>query len=406
MRHLTKTLAVIAVVLATFAPVITASAATPACATWLRLADISSNNPHPIDFASVVKSGVAGVYIKVTEGTNYSNPYFAQDVKGAVKSGLPYGAYDYALPSGNPIADAKYFVSQGGAKGQLPPALDFETQTKSPSHDLAWALVWLNEVKLLTGKTPIIYTGSYYSWSGAISLSPWALWLAAYPLGYKPVNSACGLTAAVTPSGWSKAHKGWSIWQFTSRAKVSGIGAYADLSVALPSWFTEIMGTGVVPATPKHPVATPLYAPGSHGVTVTYVQTVLFSLNLIPKSGITGKYDLQTKVAVEKYQVLMGVPADGLWGITTSTANIWYLANRRPVETLANYPLMQVGTAFHSQVRFVQERLNFAGAHLAVDGVFSTLTEQALIKFQKKHKVTPYWYGKTDITTWRALWSA
>ena len=407
MRTLLKILYVIVTIITLIVPFGASSgASTPACASWLRFADISSNNPHPIDFGMVVKSGLAGVYIKSTEGTNYLNPYFAQDVKGAVKSGLPYGSYDFAQPSGDPIADAKFFVSKGGASGQLPPALDYETPTKSRAHDLAWAISWLNEVKLLSGKTPIIYTGSYYSWSSAISLSKWSLWLAAYSNGYTPVNFACGLRAPVTPSGWTQSHKGWSLWQFTSRGKITGIPAYVDLSSATSSWLTGILGTGVVIATPKHPIATPLYAPGSHGVTVTYVQNILFSLNLIPKSGITGTYDLQTKTAVEKYQALMGVPADGLWGVTTSDANIWYLANRRPVETIANYPLMQAGTAFHSQVRFVQERLNFAGAHLLVDGLFSTLTERALIKFQKKHKVSPYWYGKTDITTWRALWSA
>jgi GH25 family lysozyme M1 (1,4-beta-N-acetylmuramidase) len=401
-----KFFACLAIAVASFcAPLFTtvqpASASTPACKTWVHMADISSNNPHPINFTAAVKGGLAGIYIKVTQGTYYTNPYFSSDVRNSVKVGLPWGAYDFAQPSDNPVADAKYFVANGGGKGPLPPALDMETQTSSSAHDVAWAQAWLKEVKSLTGKTPIIYTGAYYWWSDNPALGQWKLWLAGYPLGYQPVQSACGLPLPNVPGGW----KGWTIWQFTSTGVVPGIGGYTDLEAALPSWFKSITGAGVVPSTPKHPVPTPLYAPGSVGVTVDYVQKTLFSLGLLPKSGITGTYTVQTKQAVEQYQVLMGVPADGLWGPTTSQGNIWYLANHRPVETLANYPIMQTQTAYHTQVAWMQARLNKSGAHLSVDGVFSIQTEAALIKFQKAHDVAPFWYGTTDITTWRTLWS-
>jgi len=152
-------------------------------------------------------------------------------------------------------------------------------------------------------------------------------------------------------------------------------------------------------------VPAPLYAPGSHGVTVYYVQHVLFSLHLLPKSGVTGHYDLRTKAAVEKYQVLMGISVDGLWGADTSNGNVWYLAYHRPVETNANYPLMQAGTAYHDKVKFLQTTLNKAGARLKVDGVFSVLTEAALIKFQKSQHIVPFWYGKVDILTWQRIWA-
>jgi lysozyme len=367
------------------------------------MADISSNNPHPIDFTSMVKSGMAGVYIKVSEGTWYTNPFASGDMAGAVKSGLPFGTYDFARPTDNPVADAKNFVKGGGGKGQLPPALDMETQTSSAKHDVAWANTWLATVKSLTGVTPIVYTGSYYWWSGAISLSKYALWLAAYPHGYQPTQSACGLPAPKIPSAWAK--QGWTIWQFTSRGLVNGIGGYVDLEAGNPKWFTALTGAGVTPSTPKHPVPTPLYAPGSHGVTVAYVQRVLHGLHLLPKSGITGKYDVRTKSAVEKYQVLMGISVDGLWGPTTAEANVWYLAYHRPVETNANYPLMQAGTAYHDKVKFLQTTLNKAGARLKVDGIFSVLTEHALIKFQKAQRITSFWYGKTDILTWQRIWA-
>lgn len=379
------------------------ASASPACQSWVHMADISSNNPHPINFTSMVKAGLAGIYIKVSQSTDYINPFAKKDMADAVKSGLPFGTYDYANPRDNPVADAKNFVLGGGAKGQLPPALDFETQTISVAHDVSWANAWLLEVKKLTGVTPIVYTGSYYWWSGAISLSKYSLWLAAYPHGYQPTQSACGLPAPRTPSAWAK--QGWTIWQFTSRGLVNGIGGYVDLEAGSPKWFTSLTGAGVTPSTPKHPVPSPLYAPNSHGVTVYYVQHVLHALRLIPKSGITGHYTNQTKLAVEKYQVLMGISVDGLWGPTTAQGNVWYLAYHRPVETNSNYPLMQVGTAYHDKVKFLQTALNKAGARLKIDGIFSTLTEAALIKFQKANHVTAFWYGKVDIFTWQRIWA-
>ena len=385
------------------APVQIAGAVAKPCSLGLRVIDISSNNSHPINWTYVAKASISGAYIKATEGLSYINPFFKSDTKGATSIGLPYGAYDFAQPSVDPIADAKFFVSHGGGLGQLPPALDYETPTKSASHDVAWAVTWLNEIKVLTGRTPIIYTGAYYSWSHASALNAWNLWLPAYSAGYSHVNSACGLRPPVIPSAWAK--KGWIMWQFTSRAKALGVPAYVDMSLAKDSWFTSITGAGVLPPTPSHPVPVPIYAPGSHGTTVTYVQQILYSLNLIPKSGITGVYDIPTKKAVEAYQTLMGITPDGLWSAETTSANAWYQVNHRPVETLKNYPMLVQKTPFHSNVAWVQQKLVNAGYKLTVDGVFSEKTNVALIAFQRKHKVNKIWYGITDLTTWRLLWT-
>ena len=385
------------------APVQVAGATTAPCALGLRVIDISSNNPHPINWKYVAKASISGAYIKATEGLNYVNPYFKTDAKGSASIGLPYGTYDYAQPSVDPIADAKYFVAHGGATGQLPPAPDYETPTKSASHDVAWAVAWLKEIQVLTGRVPIIYTGAYYSWSHSNALNAWSLWLPAYSAGYSHVNSACGLRSPVLPSAWAK--KGWIMWQFTSRAKALGVPAYVDMSIAKESWFTSITGAGILQPTPKHPVPVPIYAPGSHGTTVTYVQQILYALNLIAKSGITGFYDIPTKTAVEAYQTLMGITADGLWSAETEGANAWYQVNHRPVETISNYPMLMSDTAFHGNVKWLQQKLVNAGYKLTVDGMFKTQTRIALIAFQRKHGVSKVWYGITDLTTWRLLWT-
>jgi len=71
----------------------------------IRFIDVSSwQHPGgaPIDFAEVKSQGFAGVIVKATQGTDYTNPYFAGDVAGAHGAGLLVGAYHYAQPAKNP----------------------------------------------------------------------------------------------------------------------------------------------------------------------------------------------------------------------------------------------------------------------------------------------------------------
>ena len=378
---------------------------TNVCNTWLRLADISSNQPHPIDWTKYVKSGMAGVYVKSTEGVWYTNPFYAGDIAAANAHGLPYGSYDFARPDSslNAVADATHFFKAGGTKGQLPPALDLETSGSSPSFTVQWAITWLNTVKKLSGKTPILYTGSYYSWAGAISLGSWKLWLAAYPHAYNPTDSACGLTLPYVATPWKS--QGWVIWQFTSRGTVSGIGGNVDLDAAIPSWWATVTGATVAPPTKKHPIPTPVYAPGSHGVLVSYVQKILVKEGLLKSREVTGQYDLVTEAAVKRYQRLMGITPDGLWGINTAIANAWYQKYNGPVETLANYPMLKEWTAYHDKVRWIQTKLNEAGWHIPIDGIWGPQTQRCIVAFQKSRHILPVWYGITDLSTWRALWS-
>ena len=62
-----------------------------------KIIDLSSNNPHPIDFNAVKASGVTGVIVKATEGTGYTNPFYAQDMAGARAAGLDVAAYHLSL---------------------------------------------------------------------------------------------------------------------------------------------------------------------------------------------------------------------------------------------------------------------------------------------------------------------
>jgi GH25 family lysozyme M1 (1,4-beta-N-acetylmuramidase) len=297
------------------------------CSSWVQLIDISDNQVHPINWSELAKSGTAGVYIKNSEGASYVNEYWKTDTTYATKYGLPWGGYYFAQPQQlNAVASAKFFVKSGGASGILPPALDIEVSKLSGPATAQWAYDWLNEVRYLTNRTPIIYTGSYYGWSDDNRLGGFSLWLAAYPLQYKTVTNLCRLPLPYLANPWSK--EGWSIWQFTSVAYVYGIQNHVDRSVAVSSWWTQYTGAGVqapVPGTSKLP--SPIYTTSSHGPAVVAIQTLLIAHKLLPAGSADGVFGPATKTSVEKWQVIIGVTPDGEWSASTAQASSFYLSH-------------------------------------------------------------------------------
>ncbi len=193
--------------------------------------DVSSWN-HPkgaaIDWTAVKGAGHSFAFIKATEDTWYTNPYFADDWKQAGAVGLYRSAYHYARPA-TPVADsavaqARYFVSAAGTqqgKADLPPVLDFEESGGLSATDLvAWAKAWLTEVQRLTGRKPIIYTYVNF-WKNTMgnttALSDYPLWLAHYTTNGQPPTMV---------GGWQT----YTFWQYTATGTSPGIQGGVDLN--------------------------------------------------------------------------------------------------------------------------------------------------------------------------------
>jgi len=319
-----------------------------ACSTvpWVQIIDVSSNNVHPLGWTQLSNAGIAGVYIKNSEGNWYVNPYAKSDAKGATSAGLPYGYYYFANPLNvDPIVSANYFVKHGGASGQLPPALDLEVAGASPIKTIKWTIAWLDQVRHLTGRTPIIYTGAEQSWSSTLAFAGWNLWLPAYPNGYSRVRNVCSLPLPKLPASWDNA--GWTLWQYTSVAKPAGTKNNTDIEVAIESWFSRWTGAGVVmPTKGVTKVPVPLYTTDSYGAKVVAIQKILVAHKLLAKSEANGVFGSATKTALEKWQTVIGVKADGEWAAETQTASNFYIAHGY---TLVTYKAMKsLYTLLHS----------------------------------------------------------
>ncbi|MEU9197465.1 lysozyme [Streptomyces hundungensis] len=183
--------------------------------------DVSSHQRN-VDWAFAKSRGASFVYVKATESTSYRNPYFGQQYGGARRAGLVRGAYHFAVPDqSSGRAQADYFVRNGGGWSgdgwTLPPAVDLEHNpygkdakggSGAPCYGLSpaamtdWIAGFSDEVRLRTGRRPVIYTTTLW-WNECTGRSrafgaDHALWLARY-----------AAAPGALPTGWSY----WTFWQ-------------------------------------------------------------------------------------------------------------------------------------------------------------------------------------------------
>jgi GH25 family lysozyme M1 (1,4-beta-N-acetylmuramidase) len=184
--------------------------------------DVSSYQGD-VNWSSAWTNGAKFAYVKATEGTSYTNPYFAQQYNGSYNVGMIRGAYHFALPDvSSGAAQADYFVAHGGGWSgdgrTLPGALDIEYNPygatcygKSATAMVSWIQDFSSEYHAKTGRYPTIYSST--SWwtqctgnSSAFGATN-ALWIARY-------NTAVG----TLPAGWGIQ----SIWQYADSGTFPG----------------------------------------------------------------------------------------------------------------------------------------------------------------------------------------
>jgi GH25 family lysozyme M1 (1,4-beta-N-acetylmuramidase) len=184
-------------------------------------------NGAAIDWQEVADSGASFAFVKATESTSYTNPYFARDYADAQAAGLVRSAYHFARPKADPQTardQAAYFVKTAGtakARGDLPLTLDLEESGGlSPRALVAWTRAFVEEVTTRTSRPPILYTYPYF-WQRYMGdteeFADLPLWIASYRSGgpKEPL-----------PGGWST----WTFWQYTSSGRIPGIAAAVDRS--------------------------------------------------------------------------------------------------------------------------------------------------------------------------------
>jgi GH25 family lysozyme M1 (1,4-beta-N-acetylmuramidase) len=185
--------------------------------------DVSSYQGN-VNWSAAYANGARFAYVKATEGTGYTNPYFTQQYNGSYNAGMIRGAYHFALPNKSAgSTQAAYFLAHGGgwsADGRtLPGALDMEYNPYSggtcyglsQSAMASWVTSFGNYYHGKTGRYPTIYTSTSW-WSTCVGSQAnlganYALWIARY-------NSTVG----TLPHGWSY----YTFWQYADHGTFPG----------------------------------------------------------------------------------------------------------------------------------------------------------------------------------------
>ncbi|WP_460392369.1 lysozyme [Actinophytocola sediminis] len=168
-----------------------------------------------VDWAAQWNAGKRFTWVKATEGTGYTNPYFNQQYGGSYNQGFIRGSYHFALPDRSSGAtQANFFSSNGGGWSgdgkTLPGALDMEYNPYgatcyglSKTAMTNWIRDFSDTYKARWNKYPAIYTSTSW-WNqcvGASFGSTNPLWVARY-----------ASTVGTLPVGWSM----YTVWQYSS----------------------------------------------------------------------------------------------------------------------------------------------------------------------------------------------
>lgn len=179
-----------------------------------------SNHQGEIDWPAVAGDNVGFVYLKASEGGDFSDARFTDNWSGAGQVGLDRGAYHFFTLCTPGQEQAEHFLSVLPDQMELAPALDLELAgncRRRPGSAAVRAEVdrFLDVVESETGTEVVLYVGDD--------------WEDGYPMraaGERPLWHRRFLRRPDVD--------GWLIWQITGFANVEGIDGDADLNIMRP----------------------------------------------------------------------------------------------------------------------------------------------------------------------------
>ncbi|MBQ8270071.1 MAG: glycoside hydrolase family 25 protein [Bacteroidaceae bacterium] len=106
---------------------------------------------------------ISFVYIKATEGSDFTDTNFADNFEEAGKYGFLRGAYHYFSTTSSGTAQAQMFIKTAKlSKGDLPPMVDIEERPKNKAKFLQELKIFITKLEEHYGVKPLIYTYRKY----------------------------------------------------------------------------------------------------------------------------------------------------------------------------------------------------------------------------------------------------
>jgi lysozyme len=191
----------------------------------LKFEHVFSNNPEGIlgidvsqyqgriDFAGLQlqlqNKQIEFVVVRASMGKDGVDSRFAQNWEGFRTLPVKRGAYHYYRPNENSTQQAQNFIKTANLKsGDMIPVLDIEKLREGLKN-------WLKIVEEHYGVKPMIYTGDRFFWDFLHDhgFDEYPIWVANYNQIVKPET------------------EDWTIWQFSEKGSLPGIGEKIDLNV-------------------------------------------------------------------------------------------------------------------------------------------------------------------------------
>jgi lysozyme len=178
-----------------------------------------SHHQGVIDWPAVADDGIAFAYLKATEGGDWTDPRFAQNLAGATGAGLDVGAYHFFTNCAPGEAQANHFLATVPvAATRLPAALDLEHIGQCPGEPdradlLAEIVAFIETVENGTGRPVVLYV------------------LAGVEEPYRVLDELGDRPRWDRSLFRRPADDDWAIWQYSGYADVDGIDGRVDLNV-------------------------------------------------------------------------------------------------------------------------------------------------------------------------------
>ena len=176
-----------------------------------------SHHQGEIDWQRVASDDVSFAFIKATEGGDFVDSDFAENLADARAAGVAVGAYHFftlCRPGAEQAANFLATVPVG--QPLLPPAVDLEYEgncaARPTSEEVRAELdAFLAPVEAAFGQQAVFYI-TYQFYNDHVLMLPerplWVRWIA-----------------------WQPNHHDWLLWQYHDRGRVDGIDGDVDLNV-------------------------------------------------------------------------------------------------------------------------------------------------------------------------------
>lgn len=256
------------------------------------------------------------VIVKATQGVSYTNPFFNKHALDTQKAGKLLGVYHYAGGNGA-AAEADFFWSRFKPyAGKAIPVLDWEGYQNSKfSQGPTWVKPFMERFHTLSGVWPLIYMSKSvcrsYNWSWVAERC--GLWCAQYANNNQTNYQSKPWTDSKGIGAW----KQMTIYQYSSKGRVTGYGANVDINLAYldkDAWMRIATGGQKQELAPVQDLF-----PGvddDHDYIIKAYQTVLKGRGFYT-GAIDGVWGPKSMAAAEAFQKARGIDANGIIGTET-----------------------------------------------------------------------------------------